>query len=316
MSKRARARSATSGAAPARQAGEVGPREPCPCGSGRRYKSCHGRADGRMPFVVRTFEGLVCECDLVAMREFVPAATAPLTLQASVDRTVLLCTLLPGALPAMVRDDGTVWVGTQVQHNSGDASRDMGHALELALAADPGSSIGMAELPALGARLQDLLDRTAPLDVTVHDGFDFWVADIDDDTGQVAASLEQANAAVAPTKRLDGVDAAYWTSAGSKEHLRWVMPQPEERLLDALARLHADGADAVGVDTRLVGSFRAHGLLVPVWDLPVGTGAQALEKPAADFVQRLASALDDSSPLSADQRAARAGLANRQLTIR
>jgi hypothetical protein len=316
MSKRARVKSVTSGAAPVPAADDVGPREPCPCGSGRRYKSCHGRADGRMPFVVRTFEGLACECDLVAMREFVPAATAPLALQAPADRPVLLCTLLPGALPAMVRDDGTVWVGAQVQHNSGDVSRDMGHALELALAAEPGSSIGMAELPAAGPRLQDLLDRSAQLDVTVHEGYDFWAADIDDETGQVAASLEQANAAAAPTKRLDSVAAAYWTSAGSKEHLRWVMPQPEERLLDALARLHAEGADTLGADTRLVGSFRAHGVLVPVWDLPVGMGPEALERPAADFAERLASALDDSSQLSADQRAARAGLANRQLTIR
>jgi hypothetical protein len=316
MSKRATERSATSGTAPVRAAGDVGPREPCPCGSGRRYKACHGRADGRMPLIVRSFEGLACECDVIAMREFVPAATAPLTLQAPVDRTVLLCTLLPGALPATVRDDGTVWIGAQVQHNSGDVSRDMAHALELALAAEPGSAIGMAELPATGQRLQDLLDRSAPLDVTVHEGFDFWVADIDDKTDQVAASLEQANAAASPTKRLNGVDAAYWTRSRNKEHLRWVMPQPEERLLDALARLHAAGADTLGADTRLVGTFRAHGVLVPVWDLPVGTGAEALESPAADFANLLASALDDSSQLSTDQRAARAGLANRQLTIR
>jgi Family of unknown function (DUF5926)/SEC-C motif len=316
MSKRARVKTATGSPGASRAAGDVGPREPCPCGSGRRYKACHGRADGRMPFVVRTFEGLACECDLVAMREFVPAATAPLPLPVSTDRAVLLCTSLPGALPAMVRDDGTVWLGAQVQHNSGDVSRDMAHALELALAAEPGSSIGMTDLPAAGSRLQDLLDATRPIDVTVHDGFDFWVADVPDETGEVAAALEQANAAAAPTKRLDSVEAAYWTSAGSKEHLRWVMPQPEEQLLDALARLHTEGADALGDESRLVGSFRAHGVLVPVWDLPIGTGADALESPVADFARRLTSALDNSSQLSTDQRAARAGLANRQLTIR
>jgi hypothetical protein len=269
-----------------------------------------------VPFVVRTFSGLASECDLVAMREFVPAATSPLTVQAASDRSVLLCTLLPGALPAMVRKDGTIWVGAQVQHDSGDVSRDLGYALELALTAEPGSSIGIAKLPGAGPRLQDLLDTSVPLEVTVNEGFDFWVADIEDETGEVAASLEQANAAVTPTKRLAGVEAAYWTSTASKEHLRWVMPQPEELLLDALARLHADGADTLGVDGRLVGSFRAHGLLVPVWDLPVGTGAEALETPVAHFAQRLAAELDDTSPLSADQRAARAGMANRQVTIR
>ncbi|MCW2819581.1 MAG: hypothetical protein JWR42_2368, partial [Marmoricola sp.] len=29
--------------------GQVGPRQPCPCGSGRRYKACHGSADGAPP---------------------------------------------------------------------------------------------------------------------------------------------------------------------------------------------------------------------------------------------------------------------------
>ena len=59
----------------------VGAREPCPCGSGRRYKACHGRAAGQAAeaFVARPFEGLAGECDWVAMREIVPAATAPLT---------------------------------------------------------------------------------------------------------------------------------------------------------------------------------------------------------------------------------------------
>src|ERR687890_185204 len=87
-------------------AGEVGPRQPCPCGSGKRYKACHGAAGGAPPpFVNRPFEGLPSECDVVALRELVPAATAPLTLKDS-ERTVQLCSLLPMAAPAMVRDSG------------------------------------------------------------------------------------------------------------------------------------------------------------------------------------------------------------------
>jgi hypothetical protein len=62
--------------------------------------------------------------------------------------------------------------------------------------------------------------------------------------------------------------------------------------------------------------FRAHGLLVPVWDLAVGTGAAALEGPATTFRAAFDEALADSAPLSADERAARSGLANRQVTIR
>ena len=60
------------------------------------------------------------ECDLVALRELVPAATAPLPLATPGERDVLLCTLLPMAAPAMVREDGTIWLGLQVQHSYGD----------------------------------------------------------------------------------------------------------------------------------------------------------------------------------------------------
>src|SRR5918992_4360817 len=61
----------------------VGAREPCPCGSGRRYKACHGRAAAHAvtELVHRPFEGLAGECDWVALRELVPAATVELTLK-------------------------------------------------------------------------------------------------------------------------------------------------------------------------------------------------------------------------------------------
>jgi hypothetical protein len=62
--------------------------------------------------------------------------------------------------------------------------------------------------------------------------------------------------------------------------------------------------------------FRAHGLLAPVWDLALGTGAEALEEPADRFARDLADALADGSDLTSEQRAARNGLANRQVTIR
>jgi hypothetical protein len=298
--------------------GEVGPRQPCPCGSGRRYKACHGSASGPAPvFVARPFEGLPSECDLVALRELVPSATAPVTLGPAVDsgRSVLLCSLLPGAAPALVRQDGEVWAGLQVQHSFGDPSRDLAAVLLKALDAEPGTVVGLTDPPGDGPRLQDLL-VAEPVEVSVHDGFDFWVAGVDDPTGAMHASLDAANAAANPTVRLSSVEAAYWTSMGTKEHLRWVLPYDEEPLLSALARLHVAGRDSVAADSRLVGMFRAHGLLVPVWDLPLGTGAEVLEEPAARFGQELAAALADDTPLSGDERAARSGLANRQLTIR
>ncbi|HET7431168.1 MAG TPA: DUF5926 family protein [Nocardioides sp.] len=288
----------------------IGPREPCPCGSGKRYKACHGSAGGA--FVARPFEGLAAERDLVAMREFVPSATAPLTVG---DRTVLLGSLLPAAAPAMVRDSGEVWLGLQVRHAFGDPSRDLGAVLEKALATDEPGIVGLVDPPGPGARLQDLVDDR-PLEVTVHPSFEWWLGDVAERDDDMAAALEQANGAVAPSARLTTVEAAYWVDAGSKEHLRWVLPQDETSLLDALARLHAAGDDRVAEGSKLVGMFRAHGLLVPVWDLEPGTGAEALEEPLAAFEQRLTEALAETSDLSAEERAARSTLANRQVTLR
>jgi hypothetical protein len=267
-------------------------------------------------FVKRPFEGLPSECDVIALRELVPAGTAPLTLKDS-DREVLLCSLLPMAAPAMVRESGAIWLGMQVQHQFGDPSRDLGAVLEKAIAqaeaGEPGI-VGLTDPPGEGARLQDLVTGDS-LDVTVHDGFEFWIADVEDKEG-LAGALDQANDAAIPTTRLTGVEAAYWTSIGTKEHLRWVMPHPEDALLTALARLHASGDDVLVPGARFVGMFRAHGLLAPVWDLEVGTGAEVLEEPAARFQQALEAALADESDLTQEERSARNGLANRQVTLR
>jgi hypothetical protein len=290
----------------------INPRAACPCGSGKRYKACHGAPGG--VFVPRPFEGLPNECDWVALRELVPSATAPLTIKGYDDVTVQLGSLLPLAAPAMRRDSGQVWLGLQVQHNYGDVSRDLAAALLGALAAEESGIVGLTEAPDAGPRLQDIVLGDT-LEVTVHEGFDWWIADVEDTTG-LESALQQANAAALPTARLAGVSAAYWTNTGTKEHLRWVMPEPEDALLTALARLHVSGADVIVPGARFVGMFRAHGLLAPVWDLPMGTGAEALEEPALAFKAALDAALADTSAPSDEVRSARAGLANRQVTIR
>ena len=312
---RQRHRTTTAQAEAARDGTTVGPRQPCPCGSGRRYKACHGSGAGAPPiYVPRPFEGLASEADIVALREFVPAATAPLRLK-DTERTVLLCSLLPAAAPALVREDGSVWLGLQVQHAYGDPSRDLAAVLGSALDADPGDMVGLAESPGDGPRLQDLV-ADDPLEITVHAGFDYWVADQDDSDGSMAAALEAANDAAAPTERLKGVDAAYWTSVGNREYLRWVLPHDEDRVLDGFARLHASRGESLVDDDRLIGMFRAHGLVVPVWDLPLGTGAAALDDPASRLRAALDEAMATTSALTSEERSARAGLASRQLTIR
>ena len=300
----------------------VGLREPCPCGSGRRYKACHGRsAPAASPG--RAFEGFVSECDLVALRELVPAATAPLTLRgesADAGRSVTVVTVLPMAWPALVRDDGAILLGLQVTSGGSDVSRELGSALVRALSAEPGTTVAHERDVASAPRLQDLVVTDEPLQVSVHQDFGFWLATTDLSDGgwsaDVTASMERANAFAHPTERLTGVTAAYWTRVGDKEHVRWVMPEPEEELLDALARLHAAQESSLGDGTRLVGMFRSQGLLAPVWDLPWGFGAQACESPASALYSRLQDALADDTPLTSPQRQARAGLTTRQVTLR
>ncbi|MGW4811351.1 DUF5926 family protein [Kitasatospora cineracea] len=302
----------------------VGAREACPCGSGRRYKACHGRqaAHAVQELVHRPFEGLPGEADWVALRELVPAATVPLVLATGVADeaigevpSVTLATVLPLAWPALRRPDGSILLGLQTQSSSGDLSRDLADALELALATEPGTPVPARRTNPGGRRLQELLDTTAAFVPEVHTGFEFWLEDAESATGEVAASLERANASAIPTEKLAGVDSAYWCGTPDKNHLRWVMDVPEEQLLDALSRLSAAGDSSLGEGTKLVGSFRAHGLTVPVWDLPLEMTAADVEKPAVEFAGKLAAVLAAPAPLTAEERRARANLVSRQITL-
>jgi len=298
--------------------------------------------------VPRPFAGMVAECELVALREFVPSATAPLSLRdtrtraprdtgtralrdnlavgSAGEREILLATVLPMAAAALVRTDGTGLVGLQVQTRSGDVSRDLARAVQWAIAAEPGDALPVVgpepTAPGTGdaVRLQNLLDVDAPLQVTLHEDFSWWVPAGETPSGEVALSLERANGAILPTARIeaDGVDAAYWVDARGKAHLRWVRPEPEERLLAALARLAARGELDLGEGSRYAGSFRAHGLLVPVWDLDPDLHAREWAEPAAAFARRLDAALAalDDEPLTGAERRTLQGLRGRQLTIR
>jgi hypothetical protein len=300
--------------APADQA-EINPKAPCPCGSGRRYKHCHGSSYA--PPVTRPFEGLPGEADWVALRELVPSATAPL--KTTDGREVTLASVLPGGSPALVRANGEILLGVQLQGSSDDISRDLGTALAAALEAPAGAPVDPGPIGGAGSagpRLQDLVDATTPLDVTVHDDFAFWLEGVDAG-GAAQAGLERANEAILPTRRLEGLDAAYWVRpSGERAHLRWVRPEAEEPLLDALARLRASEQITLGEGTRYAGAFRAHGLVVPVWDLPADIPAEEWSGPAAEFQQRLEQALTSTDPLTADERRARAGLLSRQITLR
>ena len=301
--------------APAAAPGEQNPKAPCACGSGRKYKHCHG--SGYAPVVTRPFEGLPGEPHWVALRELVPAATATLT--TTDGRAVVLASVLPGGAPGLVRANGEMLLGVQLPTSSDDVSRDLGTALAAVLASPAGGPVDPGPIGAEGSagpRLQDLLDPVAEFDVRVHEDFGFWL----EGTGAspaALAGLEQANEAIIPTVRLEGLGAAYWCRpATDRAHLRWVRPEPEEQLLDALARLGAAEQLTLGEGTRYAGAFRAHGLVVPVWDVPADTDAVEWTGPAAEFQTRLEAALEETSPLTTDERRARAGLLSRQVTLR
>jgi len=272
-------------------------------------------------FVARPFEGIADEPEWVALRELVPAASAPLTLKPEIvaeygDRPVTLSTVLPMAWPAMTRQDGRVFIGLQRHVQSGDVSRDLAVAILSALRTAPGDTVSVPALPGEGPRLQDVL-VDGPLDITMHDGFEYWLDADQAEDANVKASLERANASIYPTVRLAAGRAAYWCRVQpDKSHVRWVLPQEEDPALDALARLSASGDLLLGENTKFAGMFRAHGLLVPVWDVPGEPEAGDWEAPLADFAKRYTDILAETGPLDAAARRAKQGLVGRQLTLR
>lgn len=267
------------------------------------------------PIVARTFQGTPSECDWIALRELVPSATAPLKLREGSDREITLATVLPMAVPALVRSDGAVLVAAQTTVPSSDPSRDIAHALLRALEAAPGDLIPIEPAPLDGPTLAEILSDD-PLEVTVHEDFSFWLADSGTQPPEVKASMERANDTVFPTQRLTSVEAAYWCAPGPKAHVRWPMPYDEDALLDAMARLSAAGELNLGEDTRFAGQFRGHGVLVPVWDVPIDAHPSEFEKPAELMQQRLEKAMAVTEPLNEAERRARAGIIGRQVALR
>jgi hypothetical protein len=272
--------------------------------------------------VARPFEGLKGETDWVAIREVVPAATATVTFAAGVvaaDRpgTATVATVLPLGWSGLRRADGAVMVALQSGSTTGDASRDVAQVLLATAAAEVGMPLPFTPLAtAATPRLQDVLDPAASFEVTVHEGFDFWVPDAGELDDEARQSLDQANAAAIPTTKLESAAAAYWCRVGERTYLRWVLPHDEDAATDALARLHAASATSMGEGTRLLGAFRACGLLVPVWDLDPKLAGQDYEDALAQLAVRLDEALGQSGALSGEQRRARSGLLSRQVTLR
>lgn len=273
-----------------------------------------------VPFVHRPFQGLRSETEWVALREILPAATATVSwaegaAPEGAPAEATLATVLPMAWPGLHRGDGTVMVGMQSGSSSGDASRDLAAQLLAAASAEPGTPVPNA--PAVTGdtpRLQELL-LDAAFEATLHEGFDFWVGDQELE-GDAKASLERANESVVPTSRMAALPSAFWVRIGERTHIRLILGDEEDAATDALARLHSAGEDGLGGSTRLLGAFRACGLLVPVWDLDPELEAAAYEEELADWGTRYAGALASEGALTAEERRARSGLLSRQVTLR
>ena len=133
----------------------------------------------------------------------------------------------------------------------------------------------------------------------------------------MAAALEQANGAVAPSARLTSVEAAYWIDAGRqgapalgdapRRGAAARRPRPAARRPATTCSCRARSWS--GCSARTGSSYRSG-------TCRSGTGAEALEEPVAAFGRRLEEALAETGDLSPDERAARVELANRQVTLR
>lgn len=273
----------------------------------------------QVPFVGRPFEGLAGETEWVAIREILPAATGPITLtgdaapEGVTEATV--ATVLPLAWAGLHRESGEIVIGTQSGGASGDTSRDLVSQLLATASIAAGMPVPSVPPPTIDTpRLQDIVDQSTPFRAEVHAGFEFWTAEAELD-GEAKESLERANASAIPTARL-GEDSAFWCRIGERTYVRIVLPEDEDTSTNALARLHAAGEDSLGSDTRLLGAFRACGLLIPVIELDPEVEPTEYEEPLLAWRERYAAAVANEDSLTADERRAKSGLLSRQVTLR
>lgn len=267
-------------------------------------------------FVARPFEGLPFEADLICLRELVPAATASAKLKAEFGgQEITITSLLPAAWQAWHREDGEILAGMQVPVSSTDASRDVAHGILAAVDAEPGTTVEATTEPGQGPRLQDMLDTDHPFDIRVLETFEYWKLPEAETDSDVAAALEQANDSISPTEKLASVKSAYWTEMSGRTYVRWARPEGEDAIVDALASLQVEGLNDLGGPGTFLGYFRAHGIIVPVWELEFGTQVDDIEEPIAEFGKRLDTTMNSGESLSTEARRARSGIVARQLTI-
>ena len=186
------------------------------------------------PFVARPFEGLPGETDWVAMREILPAATATVRFAQGQgsrgcarggDRGHRPPARVAGPAPRRRHGLRRHAVGLGLRRRQ---PRPGAVAARRGLAEQGTPVTDLAPATADTPRLQDILDTKAAFEVTVHEGFDFWVGDSELDA-EGKASLERANESVIPTTKMAALPSAYWCRIGERTHIRLVLPRRRGR---------------------------------------------------------------------------------------
>lgn len=269
----------------------------------------------RIQFVERPFADIPFEAELVAMREILAAGTLKVQTNAEYGNAeVLLASMLPQMVGALRRSDGVLLVALQTVMNSGDLSRDLADRLINALELKNGETYTQTQQPEPGARLQDVLDLSVTPEFMLHDDFGFWIGADEAEKPEVKEAISQTKEQLFPTAQVEGVEGAFWTRM-QREFLRLVRREDQDTVLNALARLQQNRELNFAM-ARFVGAFRAQGLLIPVFELDSGTQATDLAAPLAEFNKKLTAEIANSTPLTPEERRAKAGIVSRQVTLR
>lgn len=267
-----------------------------------------------IPAVNRPFEGFEYEVEIAAMRELIPAATLKLhTTKDYGDTDAYLVTLAPDQVQGLVTQDGRILVALQTQAHSQDAAHDIALVLSKLIDAEPGTVINGMDVRQQAPTLRDMIASES--DFTIHTDFRFWFGPDDDIPEHINDALDQAAAAMVPTRAIDGVRGAYWCQM-NHQFIRWVRPEDETAVLNGLARLLADKKCVLTDGSRAIGAFRMMGLLTPVWQLDDDTTFEDAQKAVQAFDQQFSQAIADDTPLTPAQRRARDGFIAREVSLR
>lgn len=296
--------------------------ENLPEGMSRRQAKLAARAAERAKLQkdTRPYEGYAIEADLIALQEFVPSAHFEAKVN-GVDRKVTIVTVLPGAVAALLRaaeEGGEAFVALQTQRRGDNPNRDLAYALNWVKNAEPGQSLEVGIADGTEPALTELLDQAQTPEIVVAQDFNWWLTEEHQNNPQVAATLQRANDSVLPSERVEAdiKGAAWWIDPSERAHIRWVRPEAESELLDALARLLAAGKLHLGEGSKFAGVFRTHGVLVPVWDLDNSKEAGFWKAGLEALDKEIAAALGNSEALSADEHKAKQTIVSREVTIR